>query len=232
MQSTNIEELLDIASINREKRKSIKITITELGELKLDVPIDMSLNKIKELLAPKVSWMQKKLTQNKGSMVKNQYMLSYNQTLICGEKYDILPANCTKIVQKDKCLYVPKKFYEKNTQIKNIRKWYKNFAKEIIEIRLNQLKNATKISYKTLKICDTKAKWGSCDSSRNIKINWRVVMLPPNTIDMVLLHELVHIIEFNHSKKFYDILQKFMPSFKSERKVLKEYNFLLKLYRD
>ena len=232
MQTNEIKNLLDIASIHRERRKTLKIVISDKGELQLFAPVNMPLSTIEQLLKTKQKWIQSKLTKTATDNIKNKYLLDYNQTLLCGEVYSIQSANISKISLQNGNIYIPDKFYQKGSQIKNLKKWYKELATQIIEKRLEQLKNATKIGYKTFKICDTRAKWGSCDNSRNIKINWRVVMLPPAVIDMVLLHELVHILEFNHSKRFYDILAKYMPDYNKQRKILKEYNFLLKLYRE
>ncbi len=229
---TSIRELMDKASIIRERRKTLKIVITESGELQLVAPLNMTLNKIEELVSTKQKWIVSKLHKTTTDNIKNKLLLNYNQTLICGEIYDIKGYSGGKIVVEGSNILIPDKFYKNNTQIRNIKKWYKQLAEQIVSNRLEQLKNATKISYKSLKICDSKAKWGSCDNFKNIKINWRVVMLPHKAIDMVLLHELVHIIEFNHSKDFYSILAKYMPDWRNQRKILKGNNFLLKLYRE
>lgn len=223
--------LIDKANIIRERRKNLKILINEKGELYAYCPINMPLQKVEQLLQTKQKWIQSKISSITTSNIKNKNLLNYNQTFICGEIYNIVQGDYSKILVSGNNLIVPRKYFAKNTQLNNIKKWYKQFAKELIFKRIEQLKNATKICYKSLKLCDSKVKWGSCDSNSNIKINWRIVMLPHSTIDMVLLHELVHIIEFNHSKNFYSVLEKFMPDWKNNRKILKDNNYLLMLYR-
>ena len=56
-------------------------------------------------------------------------------------------------------------------------------------------------------------------------------MLPHKAIDFVLIHELTHIIEFNHSKEFYKVIQTIMPTYKLQQKILKENDYILQLFR-
>ena len=56
-------------------------------------------------------------------------------------------------------------------------------------------------------------------------------MLPHKTLDFVIIHELAHIVEFNHSKDFYKIISIIMPNYKLQQKTLKEYDYLLNLFR-
>jgi predicted metal-dependent hydrolase len=87
------------------------------------------------------------------------------------------------------------------------------------------------IDYSDVTICNSKRQWESCDSNRKIKLNFRLIMLPHKAIDFVLIHELSHILEFNHSKHFYKIISSVMPGYKLQQKILKEYDYVLNLFR-
>ena len=76
------------------------------------------------------------------------------------------------------------------------------------------------IDYSSVSICNNKTRWGSCDSQRNIKLNFRLLMLPHKAIDFVIIHELAHILEFNHSKDFYKIISLVMPTYKVQQRIL------------
>jgi predicted metal-dependent hydrolase len=103
-------------------------------------------------------------------------------------------------------------------------------AQEVLVKRAETLKDETGLKYNGIKIGDFRAKWGSCDSNQEIKLNYKLVMLPHNVIDAVILHELVHTKEMSHSRNFYNKLIAVMPEYKKYRAVLKENNYLLKLY--
>ena len=76
------------------------------------------------------------------------------------------------------------------------------------------------IDYQNLSITNSKTRWGSCDTYRNIKLNFRLIMLPHKAIDFVIIHELTHILEFNHSKDFYALVESFMPDWKQRKALL------------
>ncbi|WDC85678.1 M48 family metallopeptidase [Caloramator sp. mosi_1] len=64
--------------------------------------------------------------------------------------------------------------------------------------------------------------WGSCSSKGNINLNWRLVMMPLDVIDYVIVHELCHLKHPNHSKGFWNLVREFMPDFEGKRRWLKE----------
>ena len=101
----------------------------------------------------------------------------------------------------------------------------------MLKERLEYFANIMQIDYASVSINNSKSRWGSCDSNRNIKLNFRLIMLPHKTLDFVLVHELAHIIEFNHSKDFYKIISLVIPSYKLQQKQLKEHDYLLGLFR-
>ena len=104
-------------------------------------------------------------------------------------------------------------------------------AKKILSERLEFFADLMQIDYASFKISNSKTRWGSCDNHRNIKLNFRLIMLPHKIIDYVIIHELSHIIEFSHSKEFYKIISLVMPSYKLQQKVLKDYDYILGLFR-
>ena len=133
-----------------------------------------------------------------------------------------------KIELTEKSLLIPSTYKDNASKLKQ---WFLKHAKKILSERLEYWANIMQIDYASVSICNSKTKWGSCDSNRNIKLNLRLIMLPHKALDYVLVHELSHIIQMNHSKEFYKIVSTIVPSYKLQQKVLKENNYLLGLYR-
>ena len=104
-------------------------------------------------------------------------------------------------------------------------------AKEILKNRVNYFANLMQLLPQSLVLCNSKRIWGSCSKEADIKLNWRLVMLPPDLIDYVVVHELSHIVEFNHSKMFWKMVSSILPNYKERRALLKKGDFLLHLYR-
>lgn len=104
-----------------------------------------------------------------------------------------------------------------------IRKLFKNNTEAIIQKRLPYWSNITKINYTSVNVKDAKTRYGSCvPSKKALHFSSRLVMLPNEAIDAVIVHELCHIIHPNHSKNFYDLVEKYIPNYKQIDKYLKK----------
>ena len=117
-----------------------------------------------------------------------------------------------------------KKTKEEEKYILNvIRKLFKNNTEAIIQKRLPYWSNITKINYTRVNVKDAKTRYGSCvPSKKALHFSSRLVMLPNEAIDAVIVHELCHIIHPNHSKNFYDLVEKYIPNYKQIDKYLKK----------
>ena len=73
-----------------------------------------------------------------------------------------------------------------------------------------------------LYVMGQRTKWGGCSRRRNLSFNWRLVMAPPEVLDYIVVHELVHLIEPYHSKKFWLIVRSRCPRFETYKRWLRE----------
>jgi len=71
------------------------------------------------------------------------------------------------------------------------------------------------LEYKQVKITSARTRWGSCNSRGTLSFSWRLVMAPVPVIDYVVVHELAHTVEKNHSKKFWAKVQIIMPDYQN-----------------
>ncbi len=99
----------------------------------------------------------------------------------------------------------------------------KNSAKKILVRRLNELTDKNDLSFNKVTIRNQKTRWGSCSRENNINLNMKLVKLPQELIDYVILHELVHTKVKNHSKKFWNELNTYIPNAKGLDKELRKY---------
>lgn len=96
-------------------------------------------------------------------------------------------------------------------------KWYKQVALDQIERRVDHFSALMQLQGSVSKVRDYKRRWGSCDHKGQLSFNWRIIMAPPEVLDYVVVHELAHCIEFNHSKRFWSIVESFLPNWKDQR---------------
>jgi len=97
-------------------------------------------------------------------------------------------------------------------------------AKHVLPKRLQVLADRHGFSFNRVSIRNASSRWGSCSGDNNISLNLHLMRLPEHLIDMVLLHELCHTIEKNHSKSFWDLLDKVCANVPAKRKEMKAYS--------
>lgn len=128
------------------------------------------------------------------------------------------------INRKSKWIYENVKRYEKKTKIeqkietKDIEK-----LKNIIEKSVQKYSKDLKVVPNKVTIKDIKYAWGSCSSKKNITINLKLAPKNEKTIEYVVLHEMCHLKEMNHSKSFWNLVESNMPNYKIYKNKLKDY---------
>lgn len=218
-------------AIIKTNRRSLSITITQKGEVIVHAPKRLSMDNIINFVNEKSNWIETKRIEILKKQEDHKDILTYNKMLFLGKQYLKYEMNGIKKVElTTSCLLCPKGLDESELLFK-IAKWYMQTAKSILAERLEYLANLMQLDYNSFKISNTKNRWGSCDTKGNIKINFRLIMLPHKIIDYVLIHELSHLVEFNHSKKFYRVIESVMPNYDEARKNLKYYSDILLLFR-
>jgi predicted metal-dependent hydrolase len=97
----------------------------------------------------------------------------------------------------------------------------KKEAKVYFTDKTEYFANIMELKYGRIKITSAQKRYGSCSSEGNICYSYRLMMYPPEVRDYVIVHELAHLKEMNHSKKFYDIIAAVLPDYKRRRRLLK-----------
>lgn len=123
---------------------------------------------------------------------------------------------------KMKDMPVATKQKAKSDYEKRLEAPYRNAAKDYIPKRVAYFAEILDVTYGNITIRDQKTRWGSCSSSGNLNFNWRLILAPPKVLDYVVVHELCHRIEMNHSERFWAQVEKVIPEYKEYRKWLKE----------
>ena len=95
-------------------------------------------------------------------------------------------------------------------------------AKQYIPQRVEYYAKLMGLTYGRITIRSQHSKWGSCSSKGNLNFNCLLMLTPPEVIDSVVVHELCHLVEMNHSQRFYELLRQYCPNYDQCRKWLKE----------
>lgn len=101
------------------------------------------------------------------------------------------------------------------------KKYYRNLAREVLGARTGYYARKMGVTYGRISIREQKTRWGSCSSAGNLNFNWKLVLMPPELLDYVVVHELAHRKEMNHSPRFWAIVEKELPDYCNRREKLK-----------
>lgn len=96
-------------------------------------------------------------------------------------------------------------------------------AKKIFPERATYFAKRMGVTYNRITIREQKTRWGSCSSAGNLNFNWKLVLMPPELLDYVVVHELAHRREMNHSPRFWAVVEKELPDYRERREKLKKY---------
>ena len=95
-------------------------------------------------------------------------------------------------------------------------------ARKVLTERTDYYKEILKVDYQRIRIGAQKTRWGSCSSRGTISYNWHLVLMPERIMDYVVVHELCHLVEMNHSPAFWKKVSEILPDYEDRRKWLKE----------
>jgi predicted metal-dependent hydrolase len=98
---------------------------------------------------------------------------------------------------------------------------YKESARILIHERLRHFNKFYNFRYNKVFVKDTTSRWGSCSKAGNLNFSYRLVLLPQELADYVIVHELCHLEQFNHSQKFWDLVAQQVPEYKKIRSQLR-----------
>lgn len=102
---------------------------------------------------------------------------------------------------------------------------YKNQALEMVTARVNFFNSIYKAGFNKINIRNQKTRWGSCSVRGNLNFNYKILFLSERARDYVVVHEICHLKEFNHSKNFWNLVGIGLPNYVEIRKELKK-NYL------
>jgi hypothetical protein len=99
--------------------------------------------------------------------------------------------------------------------VRRFTKDNREIARILVENRLSYFNKLYNFEINRIAIKNTKSRWGSCSKKKNLNFNYRIIFLEPKFADYLVVHELCHLGEFNHSKKFWNLVEKTIPDYKN-----------------
>jgi hypothetical protein len=210
---------------SKKRRKTISLYIKEDGRIFIYAPYRTPKWEIERFIKEKRSWIVKKMSEKERSIKEAE------KAFIPGEKFLYLGESYPLEIEESSNRKVPLKlsfgkFVLDKDHIEEAKdlfiQWYKKEAKARIIERIDFYSNRLQLFSKGIRITSAKYRWGSCSRDNRLSFSWRIIMASLSIIDYILIHELVHIKEKNHSKRFWNYLESILPDYRKHRLWLKK----------
>ncbi len=201
--------------IVRQKRKTISLKLVDAERAELKIPLKTTQKEIDKFLDEKKRWIEKNSAKlhSRADFAENFDLLNY--IYLDG-----------KVVARASELVLGFDRMSENAKKIAIKKHYLGHFNKIEEMA-KSVSMQSGLTYDEIKPITSKKVWGSYNSKRVMKLNWKLVILPDALVYYIICHELSHSIHLNHKPQFWHEVERLCPNYKELKKILENYGFLL-----
>ena len=210
------ERIIPYKPIFSKKAKYIRLQITSGRELEVIIPHRTSIKEAEKFIFNKLDWINKHLSKPK---VGSKYLL-FGKEIKINQHYDLFILK-HKFFFRNLKLNIASPSGKEESLDYLYNAWLKHIAKKFIIKRVEQLSGKTGFAYNKISIRGQKTRWGSCSARGTLSFNYRLIQFRKEVIDYVIIHELCHLEEMNHSKRFWKLVERFCPDYKYLKRELR-----------
>ncbi|MCL2401523.1 MAG: M48 family metallopeptidase [Oscillospiraceae bacterium] len=206
----------------RSRRKTVAIYVTKDATVEVRAPLSMPKSSIDSFVQAKSQWISSHQASIKNRLAeKAAFTLNYGDMLtLCGKTYPVLEKDTDASGFDGEAFRVPPGLASDEIK-KAAVQIYKSAAKHLLTHKTAAFAEQMGVTPSAVKINSAKSRWGSCSGKNSINFSWRLIMADEGVIDYIVVHELAHIRELNHSPRFWAIVQDMLPDYKARKQRLK-----------
>jgi hypothetical protein len=214
-------------TITYSQRKKLTITVERDRSIVVMAPIGTSPERIREVVESRRLWIYEKLRH------PQKYDPSPRKEFVSGETFLYLGRNYRLEIQKgsEESIRFIGRFIvtgiSPDRAAKMFREWYLNKAKKKIIPRAKLHARNLGVLFNKVMVSELKYRWGSCTPHDSLNFNWKLIKAPMSVIDYVIVHELAHLMEQNHTARFWNIVKAQVPGYVKAKEWLKQHGDIL-----
>lgn len=203
--------------VRRRGRRGVGLKVDETG-LTVSAPSTMPLSRIEAVMRESERWILRKIKEWSARQVPVVDWAEGLALPFLGEALTLRFAGGRPRVERAGTeLHVAARSFDAETVKRGVVRWYKRAAHEHLGERVVALAQAARLAAPRVFISPALARWGSCNSRREVRLAWRLVKARPDLIDYVICHELAHLRHMNHSSVFWAEVARQCPDFRRLR---------------
>jgi len=203
--------VLPVKVVENDRAKRITLRIVPGGDgLKVTTPGHVGDDEIAAFVDRNHNWIATRLARLPGKVsLEAGAVIPYR-----GIEHKIMPTGklrglvTLKSGQEGAELHVPG---DENTIGRRLGTWLKQEARRDLNEAVARHVSKINVRPKQIRITDTTSRWGSCSSTRTLSFSWRIIMAPPEVLNYLAAHEVAHLVEMNHSDRFWNLTRELCP---------------------
>jgi predicted metal-dependent hydrolase len=223
-------QILNIKIKTSTKSKTVRLKANIYG-IHVIAPVNYDFENITGFIHSRKKWISKVYDYYAKFVDKFGQENSINENSICflGSTYklQIVRDKISYNIISDNLKVITFHVKDRRKYKDDIRAWYNSQTSKIIFERLPLISTTLDLVYKRVLIKSQQSRWASCSKNKNLNFNSFLAVLPSDVIDYVIIHELMHLVELNHSKRFWELVKMQDPNYKYHKKVLQRYGCLI-----
>lgn len=208
-------------TLARSKRKTVALYVRD-GNVEVRAPLKMAKCDIDRFVALKEKWITDRLAKSREQSERREaFTLDYCDTVLYrGKEYPITAKDGNRVGLDDTVFYMPPDMSPEQIKAACVQ-LYRMLAKRDLTAKTLDFAGRMGVTPSSVRINGAKTRWGSCSARKSINFSWRLVMAEADVIDYVVVHELAHLTEMNHSARFWAIVKDVLPDYKERQARLK-----------
>lgn len=209
------------------QRRDVLLKALPGGETRVYAPSTLPLRRADELVLERMDELMRMHEQLDQQLRKNRLahpVAEGSRICIEGKAYSLERLQGKQVTLKlegDRCILTLPEPEDEDAVRAALKTALSRRALNRIRQRLDEYAPGIGVEYGRVAIRDQKSRWGSCSAKKNLNFNWKLIMAPEEALNYVVIHELCHLIEFNHSARFWSLVQERMPEYEYWKKWLK-----------
>lgn len=208
--------IISVKLIRSKRSKHMRITADRLG-VSVVYPINQDSESIRNFIRSNEKWILKKIKfYEKLNGILQYSPLQHDEIIYLGKKYrvQLVKDNLQYTILSEGLMKITFHVKDRRTYKRSVVNWYREQTKKLLDEKLPFFGKRLSISYGKVRIRSQKTRWGSCSKEGNLNFNLLLSSLPNNIINYIIIHELFHLVEFNHSNHFWRLVEDACPTYK------------------
>ena len=216
---------------SRKRKKTLSLQVRRDGSIVIQAPWRTPLTEIDDFFERKKPWLEKRLSERRVQPAARKPI-----AFVSGECFLYLGSPYPLEVVDESGLEVPLNFSGNRFILDRryisqgghlLREWFRTRAEVYLRERLRHYGRQMGLPATDFRLSDARHRWGSCSPRNRLSLNWRLIMTPPDVIDYVVIHEIMHRREKNHSRNFWQLVETVIPDYRRQQGWLKVHVDLL-----